>query len=99
MFHHVVLMKFTPAADRAFHDRVEEYSEQLRRTTPRLERYVYRPNAASRSDGLTHVILATFSTGADHDAYQVSPLHQEMKAYMSPFIERIVVADLDDAQP
>lgn len=99
MFHHVVLMKFTSAADRSFHDEVEQFSERLRRTTPRLERYVYRPNGATRSDGLTHVILATFATSADHDAYQASPLHQEMKAYMTPFIERIVVADLDDAHP
>jgi len=97
MFHHVVLMKFSAAADQAFHDRVEMYAQLLRRTTRNMDRYVYRPNLASRSDGLTHVIIATFASSADHDAYQVSPTHQEMKAYMSPFIERIVVADVDDA--
>lgn len=96
MFHHVVLMEFTPEADQRFLDRVEAYAEQLRRSAPNLVRYVFSRNVASRSDGLAWGIVSSFASAADHDAYQVSETHQEMKAYMAPYIARIVVCDLDE---
>lgn len=96
MFHHVVLMKFTPAAGAQFHAEVEAYCQRVRAGDPVPQRYVYRPNLASRSDGLNHGIVAVFGSAAEHDRYQVSTVHQEMKAYMTPFIERIVVCDIDE---
>lgn len=99
MFHHVVLMQFTARADRAFLEAVEAYAARIRRSAPNLQRYVFRPNLASRSDGLTHAIVGSFATSADHDAYQVSAVHQEMKAFMAPYLARIVVCDVDEAQP
>lgn len=96
MFHHVVLMKFRESADAAFFDRVEKYAEELRRVTPNMHRYVFKQNIASRADGLTHGIIATFESSADHDGYQVSPVHVEMRDYMAPVIERIVVCDIDE---
>lgn len=99
MFHHVVLMEFTPEADQRFLDRVEAYSEQIRRTAPNLIRYVFGRNLASRSDSLAWGIVSSFASATDHDTYQVSELHQEMKAYMAPYIARIVVCDIDEDQP
>lgn len=96
MFHHVVLMKFTGAADSAFHAAVQAYCERVRAGQPRPHRYVYRSNISSRSDGLDHGIVAVFGSADDHDRYQESAVHQEMKAYMTPFIERIVVCDIDE---
>lgn len=96
MFHHVVLMKFSDKADLAFHAAVEDFCVRVRVGTPRPHRYVYRPNVASRSDGLTHGIVAVFASAAEHDQYQVSDVHQAMKAYMTPFIDRIVVCDIDE---
>jgi len=32
MFYHVVLMTFSPTADQSFHNEVERYCEQVRRT-------------------------------------------------------------------
>jgi hypothetical protein len=55
--------------------------------------YAFRPNQAGRSDGLTHAVVAAFADSPAHDRYQVSPAHQEMKAYMAGFIERLVVYD------
>jgi hypothetical protein len=98
MFHHVVLMAFSSAADQAFLQKVEQFAEQVRRSGPRLHRYVFRENIASRNDGLTHGIVSAFDTSEDHDVYQTSPIHMEMKAYMAPFLSRIVVLDLDEAQ-
>lgn len=97
MFYHVVLMTFSPTADQSFHNEVERYCEQVRRTARNCSQYVYRENLASRADGLTHAILSAFASAADHDAYQVSTVHQQMKAYMAPYIARIVVCDIDGA--
>lgn len=66
MFHHMVLMEFTVDANRAFHDRVEAYADQIRRLAY-VKRYVFRRNL-------------------------------EMKAYMTPFISRIIACDVDEEQ-
>ena len=91
MFHHVVLMEFTAAADRHFFEQVEAFAERVRRDAPNLLRYVFSRNIASRSDGLTHGIVSSFVSAADHDAYQAS--------YMTPFIARIIVCEIDEEQP
>ena len=57
--------------------------------------YFLRENIAARSDGLTHGIVGVFASSAAHDAYQVSPAHQEMKAFMMTRMTRIVVLDTD----
>ncbi|MDR1967778.1 MAG: Dabb family protein [Burkholderiaceae bacterium] len=97
MFHHVVLMKFTAAADPAFHAAVEAYCERVRAGDPPPQRYVYHRNIAPRSDGLDYAIVAAFKDSAEHDRYQVSATHLEMKAFMAPFIERLVACDIDEA--
>ena len=99
MFHHVVLMKFGSQAGPKFHAAVEAYSERVRNGFPRPERYVYRRNSASRADGLSFAIIAAFASAADHEQYQVSEVHLEMKDYMTSFIERIVVCDVDEDLP
>jgi Stress responsive A/B Barrel Domain len=99
MFHHIVLMEFTAQADEAFFIKVEAFSERIRRTAPALHRYVFGRNVAARSDGLSHAIIGSFSSAADHDVYQASAVHQEMKAYMIPYIARIVVCDFDEDHP
>lgn len=99
MFHHVVLMQFTSEADQAFLDKVEIFSEQIRKSARNLHGYAFKPNIASRSDGLTWAVVGSFASSADHDVYQVSPVHQQMKAFMSPYIARIVVCDVDEEKP
>jgi quinol monooxygenase YgiN len=96
MFHHVVLMEFTAQADQSFFEKVEEFAERIRRTAANLQCYVFRQNIALRSDGLRYAIVSSFSSSADHDAYQASAVHQEMKAFMTPCIARIVVCDIDE---
>ena len=96
MFHHIVLMHYSTAADTAFHAEVEAWCERVRQQQPRPERYVYRRNQAARSDGLEHAIVASFASAQAHEQYQASTVHQAMKAYMTPFIDRIVVCDIDE---
>ena len=93
MFHHVVLMEFTAEADRHFLDHVEAFAERVRRAAPNPLKYVFS-RIASRSDGLTYGIVRRGSA----DAYQVST-HQQMKAYMTPYIAHRLEIDGRMARP
>lgn len=95
MFHHIVLMSFSSEADAAFFAKAEGYVGRIKRECKDVVSYFMAPNIASRSDGLTHGIVGIFKSSAAHDAYQVSPAHQEMKAFMSTLMTRIVVLDTD----
>lgn len=99
MFHHVVLMQFSAEADQAFLDKVEAFAQQIRQSAPNLHRYAFAPNIATRNDGLNWALVASFASSQDHDDYQVSPVHQQMKAFMTPFISRIVVCDAHETRP
>ena len=92
MFIHVVMMSFK-GADAGFHARVQAYAARVQAECEGLVHYLYGPNEASRADGLTHAVVSTFVDEAAHERYQVSPVHQEMKAYMAGFIERLAVFD------
>lgn len=95
MFHHIVLMSFTPAADAAFFVQAQRYVERVKAECPDVLDYFMSANIAARSDGLTHGIVGVFKSSAAHDAYQISPVHQEMKAFMMTRMARIVVLDTD----
>ena len=95
MFFHVLLMRFNadvpPGVDRV----VESYAERVRRECKGLVHYHYGPNVASRAKGYDRTIVSAFESSTAHDDYQVSPVHQEMKALMNPLIADIVVSDLE----
>ena len=93
MFHHIVLMEFNKAADKAFFDKVEHYCARIRKEAAGAQAYYMAPNVADRRGPYSHTIVAIFDTSENHDRYQVSPLHQEMKTYMATFIDKILVSD------
>lgn len=95
MFYHIVLMSFTPETGEAFFAKAQHYVERILAECDGVETYFMTENAASRSDGLTHAIVGTFTSSAAHDVYQASPVHQEMKAFMTAHMDRIVVLDTD----
>lgn len=97
MFYHIVMMRFTPEADDAFFERVKHYEGRIRAECADVVTYAMAKNVASRGDGLTHAVVATFRSSKAHDDYQVAPAHVEMKAFMSPCIARIVVLDTEVA--
>jgi hypothetical protein len=94
MFHHIVMMNLRDP-DRAFHDQVNAFVARIRREVPYVRAYHYGRNVASRAQGYDWAVLAIFDSSADHDRYQVSPAHQEMKAFMTPHIADVVVCDHD----
>jgi hypothetical protein len=92
MFYHVVLMRLIDADD-AFLAWVSDYGEWVRRELPYVRDYHFGRNAALRAKGYGWTVIGTFENSADHDRYQASPVHQEMKAFMMPHIADIVVCD------
>ena len=95
MFYHIVMMTFTPEAGGGFLDRVAHYCRRVLAECPGTLAYALVDNVAARGDGLTHALICAFASSRAHDDYQVSPAHVEMKAYMTPFIARIVVLDAE----
>lgn len=93
MFIHVVMMSFKDGTGSAFHEQVQAYAARIRNECDGLVDYLYGPNEASRSDGLTHAVVATFDDEAAHERYQVGAVHQEMKSFMGSRIDRLVVFD------
>lgn len=98
MFYHIVLMSFAPDCGPAFFKRAEAYVERVKAECDGVVSYLMKENVASRNDGLTHGIIGAFASSAAHDAYQVSPVHQEMKAFMTTGMSRIVVLDVDQGE-
>ena len=99
MFYHIVMMRFNDRADAAFHRQVEAYSERIRRECRGLLHYDYGLNIAARAKGYDRAILSVFESSAAHEVYQVSALHQEMKTFMTPYFEDLVVCDTDVLSP
>ena len=95
MFYHIVMMRLGAAADAAFHREVEAFCGRFRREAEGVVSYNYGRNLADRAKGYDWAVIGQFASSAAHDAYQVSPLHQEMKAYMMPLIEDLVVCDFE----
>lgn len=95
MFIHTVLMRLSDDADDAFHRKVDGYVGRVRSELTCVRQYFYGKNLADRANGFTWAVVGMFDSSADHDRYQVSAVHQEMKAYMSPFIVEIIACDME----
>lgn len=93
MFYHVVMLQFSDGVDDTFFARVADYCARVRTECAGVREYFMAPNEADRADGLTHAVVLVCDDAASHDAYQISPAHQEMKAFMTPYIARIVAFD------
>lgn len=99
MFYHIVMMQLQ-GADDACLARVREYAARIRAELPYVRAYHFGKNVASRAQQFEWAIVSVFDNSADHDRYQISAVHQEMKAFMAQHIVDIVVCDLaggDDA--
>jgi hypothetical protein len=93
MYLHIVMLEFTSSADPTFFQTVTDYAKRVRNECAGLRMYHFGTNEAARAQGYTHAVVSAFKDPAAHDAYQVSPVHVEMKAYMSRYIQRLVVFD------
>lgn len=94
MFHHIVLMRLS-GIDAAFHRQVAAYVARVRAELPYVRSYAFVPNRADRGEGYDWAVLSSFDTEEDHDRYQASAVHREMKAYMAPFIAALIACDAE----
>lgn len=99
MFMHVVLMRYADDAPADLLPTIDAFVGRVRRECAGVLRYDHALNTASRARGFDHAIVALFDSAALHEAYQHSPVHQEMKAWMTPWIADLVVCDSELPPP
>ncbi len=95
MYYHVVMMRLAEAAGDEFHRRVAAHAARVRAECDGVLHYDCRENTAPRAKGFTHAVVSLFESPEAHHRYQHSAAHQEMKAYMLPFIADIVECNAD----
>lgn len=98
MFYHAVLMQLT-GTDAAFLARVAEFEQRIANELPYVRNYFFGPNLASRAKQFKWTVIGTFDSAADHERYQISSVHQQMKDFMAPHIADLVVCDVDTDAP
>jgi heme-degrading monooxygenase HmoA len=89
------MLRFTADAGDGFHHRLEHYAERMRREMPGLTAFRFVRNQADRSKGYDWALISSFQSSAAHDAYQISPLHQELRAFMQPAVADLLVCDAE----
>jgi len=94
MFYHAVLMELSDTSTE-FLAQVDAYAGRVRAELAYVRDYHFGPNLASRAGPYRWVVMATFDTEEDHERYQVSEVHTQMKAFMGPHIAGIVVCDVE----
>jgi len=93
MFLHIVMMRLDESVDSHFFEQVHAYAERVKAECEGLLMYHFGRNEADRAGGYDYVTSSAFVDAAAHDAYQVSPAHVAMKAFMGGYIKDVVVYD------
>lgn len=94
MFYHVVLLDLKDL-DPASLSTLNGFAKRMTEELPFVREFHFGPNQASRAGRYGWTVVATFDSEPDHERYQVSEVHQQMKAFLTPFIADIVVADVE----
>jgi len=97
MFYHAVLMKLSNT-DPATLARIAHYERRILAELAYVRDYRFGRNVASRAGNFDWVVVAAFDSFADHERYQVSDVHQEMKAFMAQYITDLIVCDIDSGK-
>jgi len=97
MFYHVVLLNLK-GLDPASLTNLHGFASRMRVELPFVREFHFGVNKATRSAQYGWTVVASFDNENDHERYQVSDVHQQMKAFLTPFIEDIVVADVETGQ-
>ncbi|MFA7665302.1 MAG: Dabb family protein [Burkholderiaceae bacterium] len=98
MFYHTVLLDLRDPSPE-FIEQLNDYAARMQAELPYVRDYYFGPNLASRAAQFKWTVVATFDSEADHERYQVSDIHQQMKAFLTPQIAEIVVSDVETRQP
>lgn len=94
MFYHVVLLNLKGLGPDSLFS-LNGFASRMRDELPYVREFYFGVNKASRAGKYGWTVVATFDNDGDHERYQASAVHQEMKAFLGPFIVDIVVADVE----
>lgn len=94
---HIALFAFKPGTTGEFIQRVTDELHRLTRVIPGITSFSIGTNNSPEglAGGLTHGFVMTFKDPAARNAYLPHPEHEKFKAFVIPYIEKIVVFDYD----
>jgi hypothetical protein len=93
--HHMVLLRFKPAATAAVVDQLFAALADLKKTIPGIVHFAGGPYSSPEgfNQGFTHGFLMTFTDPAARDAYLVDPEHEKVKQTFLPLVDNVVAFD------
>ena len=95
MYSHTVLLNLGPAADAAFFAKLRQFESAVRTSCAGVVEYRFSTNEATSKKGFGHVLFSAFESRAAFVAYDRSALHVEMKDFLRPYVDDLMVADGD----
>ena len=92
---HLVLLRFSDAADAAKRAELCSHFAALRRSIAEVQDLEWGPNASPEGldKGYTHAFVVTFATAASRDAYLPHPAHQAFVERLKPWLADVLVVD------
>jgi heme-degrading monooxygenase HmoA len=93
-YFHIIIQRFDDKADESFFRATRSIVERVRRKAPGVLETYFAPNVSAFAAGWSHVRMTKFASRASHEAFQVSPIHEEAVQLMLPRM-RYAVGDLD----
>ena len=96
MFHHTVLLCLEKTADTEFLARMRKFEAAVRSSCKGVVRYHLVRNEAATRKEFEHALFSAFESYSSFVEYDRSALHDEIKAFLRPYIKDLVVADGSD---
>ena len=93
--HHVVSLKFKPAATQAQIAAVVSAFRDLKKKIPAIHKLEWGTNVSpeKHDKGFTHVFVLSFTSDKDRDIYLVHPDHKAFGKVLGPVMEDVFVLD------
>jgi len=94
---HIALFAFKNGTTSEFIQRITDELRRLTQVIPGITHFSIGTNNSPEglASGLTHGFVMTLKDSAARDAYLSHPEHEKFKAFVIPYIEKIVVFDYD----
>lgn len=95
LLRHVVLFKFSEAANKGTVTKIEEAFVALQEQIPEIHSFEWGINNSPEGldKGLTHCFFLTFLSEADREIYLPHPEHKKFVELIGPYIEDVTVVD------
>jgi hypothetical protein len=96
--HHLLLLKFKPAAEDKMQPLMVALAA-LRRRLPGFLHFAGGPYASAEglNQGFTHGCLMTFADAAARDHYLSHPDHEKVKQEFLPFVADVIAFDFEES--